>query len=87
MSKGEWIAANDQYPPMLGRGDNSEVVLIAKTMKSRPAKLTVSMGWLQREHVNSDRFIWVEVFSKGYDIFPPNVKFWMPLPEPPKDDR
>ena len=76
----DWIDVDHKLPKR--RGDSSALVLIARPLRSRPARLVVTVGYLQK--FDGD-YIWVDALSRVLDL--PSVRYWMPLPDPPDVQR
>jgi hypothetical protein len=72
-----WIDVDQKYPPL--RGTTSAFVLIAKPLRSRPGRLVTSVGYLQKYDGET---VWVDALSHVPDL--PSVRYWMPMPDPPK---
>jgi hypothetical protein len=77
----DWIDVDRKYPKL--RRDTSALVLIAKPLRSRPERLVVSVGYLQR--FGDGDCVWVDALSRVPDL--PSVRYWMPLPDPPAVQR
>jgi hypothetical protein len=75
--KNGWIDVNQKSPKL--RGHTSPVVLIAKPLGSRPGRLVVSVGYLQKFGI--EETVWVDALSHVLDL--PSVRYWMPLPDAP----
>jgi hypothetical protein len=73
-----WIDVDQRLPKR--QGDSSALVLIAKPLKSRPERLVVTVGYLQKFDAGGE-WVWVDALSRVLDI--PSVRYWMPLPGPP----
>ena len=78
----DWIDVDHKLPKR--RGDSSALVLIARPLRSRPKRLVVTVGYLQRFNAGGE-WIWVDALSRVLDL--PSVRYWMPLPDPPAVQR
>jgi hypothetical protein len=74
-----WIDVDQRLPKR--QGDSSALVLIAKPLKSRPERLVVTVGYLQKFDAGGE-WVWVDALSRVLDL--PSVRYWMPLPDPPE---
>lgn len=82
----EWISVKKRLPKIEPGRDSSDLVLVAKRLRSRRGKLIVKMARLHKTPVDciaGSSLIWIDQSSMtGSGII--DVVYWMPLPEPPE---
>ncbi|KPJ72754.1 MAG: hypothetical protein AMS14_07170 [Planctomycetes bacterium DG_20] len=78
----DWISVDQKLPKR--RGNSSALVLIAKPLRSRPKRLVVTVGYLQKFDAGGE-WVWVDALSRMPNL--PSVRYWMPLPDPPDARR